>query len=89
MPVQASAVPCERIFSSSKETFTPSRTKLSDDHMEALQILKFIYRSERESLNFSTGRLATEDELVQAELDSHVTQQHPDNEPSMYADIDY
>lgn len=89
MPVQASAVPCERIFSSSKETFTPSQTKLSDDHIKALQILKFIYCSERESLNFFTGRLAIEDELMQAKLDSYVMQQHLDNRPAMYADIDY
>lgn len=39
LPVQASAVPCKRVFLSSKETFTTRRTNLSDEHMEMLQIL--------------------------------------------------
>lgn len=64
LPVQASAVPCERVFSSSKETFTVRRTCLSDEHMEQLQILKYLYRQERDGLNFSHGRLVTEEELT-------------------------
>ena len=56
--------------------------------MEALQILKFIYHQERDSLNFSIGRLATEDELIQAELDGHVTP-HTNEEYVMYTDVDY
>ena len=46
LPAQASAVPCERLFSSSKETCTPRRNRLTSDLMEALQTLKFSFRSE-------------------------------------------
>ncbi|KAJ3535357.1 hypothetical protein NM688_g6991 [Phlebia brevispora] len=67
MPVQASAVPCERVFSSSKETFTARRTNLSPVHMEVLQIMKYLIVQEREGLNFSDGRLATEEDLLLAE----------------------
>jgi hAT family C-terminal dimerisation region len=41
LPIQASAVPCERIFSSSKETTTNRRNHLGPRMMEALQLLKF------------------------------------------------
>jgi len=43
--VQASAVACERLFPSSKETCTPRRNRINPDLMEALQILKFSFRS--------------------------------------------
>ncbi|KAJ6466091.1 hypothetical protein DFH09DRAFT_874312, partial [Mycena vulgaris] len=42
--VQASAVPCKRVFSSSKETDALRRGILSPTVMEMLQIHKFIYR---------------------------------------------
>jgi len=45
LPAQASAVPCERLFSSSKETCTPRRNRINPELMEALQILKFSFRS--------------------------------------------
>jgi hAT family C-terminal dimerisation region len=41
LPIQASAVPCERIFSSSTETDTKKRNRIRPELMEALQILKF------------------------------------------------
>jgi hypothetical protein len=41
LPIQASSVPCERVFSSSKETTTPRRNKLHPQLVEALQVLKF------------------------------------------------
>ncbi|KII83154.1 hypothetical protein PLICRDRAFT_119748, partial [Plicaturopsis crispa FD-325 SS-3] len=44
LPVQASAVPCERVFSSSKETCTLRRNRTSPRLLEALQILKFSFR---------------------------------------------
>lgn len=47
LPVQASSVPCERVFSSSKETCTLRRNRISPKLLEALQILKFSYRSEQ------------------------------------------
>ncbi|KAG6907706.1 hypothetical protein DXG01_007724 [Tephrocybe rancida] len=47
LPVQASAVPCEHVFSSSKETCGLRRSKLSPKLMEALQMLKFSFKQER------------------------------------------
>lgn len=61
MPVQASAVPCERVFSSSKETDVLRRSKTSPLTMEVLQVLKYLYRSER--IPFTARFLATEADL--------------------------
>ncbi|EPQ57670.1 hypothetical protein GLOTRDRAFT_28775, partial [Gloeophyllum trabeum ATCC 11539] len=61
LPVQASAVPCERVFSSSAETDTPRRNKLSCLIFEVLQILKFVYHQDR--LSFTDGWIAKECEL--------------------------
>ena len=41
LPIQASAVPCERIFLSSAETDTKKWNRIKLELMEALQILKF------------------------------------------------
>ena len=41
LPAQASSVPCERLFSSGKETHTPRRNRIQPKLMEALQALKF------------------------------------------------
>lgn len=41
LPIQASAVPCERVFSSSKETMSGRRNRINPGLMEALQMLKF------------------------------------------------
>ncbi|KZV66295.1 hypothetical protein PENSPDRAFT_555723, partial [Peniophora sp. CONT] len=47
MAVPASAVPCERVFSSSKETCAHRRNKMSTQLMERLQILKYSYKAAR------------------------------------------
>lgn len=47
LPAQASSMPCEHVFSSSKETCALRRNHLSHVLLEALQVLKFSYRSER------------------------------------------
>ncbi|KZT51672.1 hATC-domain-containing protein, partial [Calocera cornea HHB12733] len=47
LPIQASAVPSERVFSSSKETDTKRRNRLSPALMEALQLLKYLLKKER------------------------------------------
>lgn len=60
LPCQASAVPCERVFSSSKETDTLRRNHLSPKTMEYLQILKYRIRSERPK-PFMENALETED----------------------------
>ncbi|TFY65471.1 hypothetical protein EVJ58_g1962 [Rhodofomes roseus] len=62
LPAQASAVSCERMFSSSKETDTLRRNRLSPEVMEALQILKYFYKQER--LNFASQLLAREDDYT-------------------------
>jgi len=54
LPIQASSVPCERIFSSSKETTTARRNKLHPQLVEALQILKY-ERKHARGLNFTEG----------------------------------
>ena len=41
LPIQASSVPYERVFFSSKETTTLRRNKLHPQLVEALQVLKF------------------------------------------------
>ena len=38
LPIQATSVPAERVFSSSKETITARRSRLSTEMMEALHI---------------------------------------------------
>jgi hypothetical protein len=77
LPIQASSVPCERVFSSSKETTTPRRNKLSPKLVEALQLLKYD-RKHGTPLNFTTGLDLDEEmseleevEKVQPENDLH------------------
>jgi hAT family C-terminal dimerisation region len=41
LPIQASAVPCEWVFSSSAETDTKKRNRIRPELMEAIQVLKF------------------------------------------------
>ncbi len=65
LPIQGTSVPCERVFSSAKETITDRRNSLSADLMEALQILKFALKS-KGGLNF-TERLSPEVQLADLE----------------------
>jgi len=53
LPVQATSVPSERVFSSAKEMDTNKRNRISPVLMEALQLLKFSLKKER--LNFIDG----------------------------------
>jgi len=62
LPAQATAVPCERVFSSSKETCTLRRSKLDPTTIEMLQVLKYLYH--REQLNFMAGLLASEEDYT-------------------------
>ncbi|KZT04770.1 uncharacterized protein LAESUDRAFT_620736, partial [Laetiporus sulphureus 93-53] len=61
LPIQASAVPCERIFSSAKETKAARRNRIKPQLMEALQVLKFSARKGID-LTFTHG-LTREEEL--------------------------
>lgn len=58
LPIQATSVPCERVFSSAKETDTNKRNRMSPMLMEALQLLKFSLKKGR--LNFMDGWLTSE-----------------------------
>jgi len=62
LPAQATAVPCERVFSSSKETCTLRRSQLGPTTIEMLQVLKYLYQWER--LDFTTGLLAMEEDYT-------------------------
>jgi hypothetical protein len=68
LPVQASSVACERVFSSSKETITMRRNCLSVELMEVLQFLKYTYRQDR--LNLMEGVISSEQDLLSAEMPS-------------------
>lgn len=67
LPIQASAVSCERVFSSSAETDTKKRNRINPLLMEALQMLKYHFKKER--LNFTEGLLMSENdsELIEDE----------------------
>ena len=66
IPIQASSVPCERVFSSGKQTMAPRRSRISAHLMEALQIMKFSIRKER-PLKFTEG-MGWDEELKEFEL---------------------
>jgi hypothetical protein len=65
LPIQASSVPCERVFSSSKETTTARRNKLHPSLVEALQVLKYGRKHSR-GLSFTEG-LDEKEELAELE----------------------
>jgi hypothetical protein len=64
LPAQASSVPCERLFSSGKETYTARRNRIQPSLMEALQVLKFSSRNGSLNLteHLSSGFYPLEDE---------------------------
>ena len=47
LPIQASSVPCERVFLSSSETDTKKRNRIGPTLMEALQMLKYHLKKTR------------------------------------------
>src|ERR1700720_3155101 len=51
LPIQASAVPSERMFSSSAETDTKKRNRINPILMESLQMLKFALKKARLDLS--------------------------------------
>ena len=65
LPIQASSVPCERVFSSSKETITARRNSLSPRLIEALQVLKYATKQGR-GISFIEG-LDEAEELIKLE----------------------
>jgi hypothetical protein len=71
LPMQASAVPMERVFSSAKESTRLRRANLAPSMMGMLQVLKFGFRQDR--LNFMASYISTEKELVDAEFAAPAT----------------
>ena len=61
LPIQASSVPSEHVFSSSAETDTKRQNRIHLVLMEALQMLKFPLK--QRWLNFTDGWAVTEEEL--------------------------
>jgi hypothetical protein len=62
LPIQASAVPCERVFSYSAETDTKKRNRIRPKLMEAIQVLKFTLKKSR--LDFTAHLQLPEDSMV-------------------------
>jgi hypothetical protein len=65
IPIQATSVPCECVFSSSKETARARRNRLKPNIMEATQILKFQAKHVKEII-FTEG-LRELDEVAELE----------------------
>ena len=63
LPIQASSVPSERVFSSSAETDTKKRNRIHPVLMEALQMLKFALKQER--LSFTDNWITPEAEMTE------------------------
>ena len=70
LPIQASSVPCKRVFSSSAETDTKRRNRINPDLIEALQVLKFQLKKER--LNFMAGWSTEEKQMVDDNLEENL-----------------
>ena len=65
--IQATAVPCEQIFSSSAETDTKWRNHISPPLMEALQMRKFLFK--KECLEFMHDWILQEKQLLEDDPD--------------------
>ncbi|KIL57978.1 hypothetical protein M378DRAFT_188346 [Amanita muscaria Koide BX008] len=71
LPIQASAVPAERVFSSSAETDTKKRNRINPALMESLQILKFGLKKSR--LNFTENWITPISAMSEREPDPTTT----------------
>ena len=63
LPIPASAMPCEQVFSSSAETDTKKRNRISPLLMEALQMVKFHLKQEH--LNFTKTWMTDQKEMME------------------------
>ena len=77
LPIQASAVPCERVFSLAKETMAPQRNWISPELMEMLQILKFSIKHGR-FLNFTQG-MNWDEEWDELEFNAELQVRNPED----------
>ena len=62
LPCQASSVPCERLFSASKQTADVHCSSLGTKRFEELQIMKFAWR--QNIVDLAAWNLAEAEELV-------------------------
>jgi hypothetical protein len=62
IPIQASSVPCERVFSSSAKTDTKCCNHISPTLMEALQMLKFALK--KGCLDFTSAWMTERKDLA-------------------------
>ena len=69
LPIQASLVPSECVFSSSAETDTKKHNLIHPMLMEALQMLKFTLK--KEQLNFTQGWITSESMMSKQDFDSN------------------
>ena len=74
LPIQASSVPCERVFSSAKETDSLKRNRILPVLMEALQMLKFSLKKDRQLLSFTQGWKAARAELRRVDKEDLLAQ---------------
>lgn len=74
LPIQASSVPCERLFSSSKQVATDRRSRLGSDRFEELLIMKSAWRGTISDWAVSNSENIEEVDLVEYEefLDADV-----------------
>jgi len=79
LPIQATSVPCERVFSSGKETMTARRNRIAPELMESLQILKYSISKGR-SLNFTEG-MSWDEELQEFE---YLARTAPSEDPDTF-----
>ena len=86
LPIQASAVPCERIFSSSAETDTKRRNRIGPLLMEALQMLKFHLK--KSHLNFTEAWMTENAYMAEDDLDKVSNSLTVLLKPDFQADLD-
>lgn len=86
LAIQGSSVPCERVFSSGKETMSARRNRIRYDLMEALQMLKFSINHGNE-LNFTAG-LGLKAELRTLEELDHLDSLVPEDLTSFHHNLE-
>jgi hypothetical protein len=79
LPIQASAVPCERAFSSGSETLTARRNRIEPSMMEALQMLKYALKRGGLRLNFTDGWVTAEQFMDEPEEEQDPLKQQLDS----------
>jgi hypothetical protein len=80
LPVQASAVSCERVFSSAKRTITDDRNRLVAQTIETKQIVKYALKSARFSLQsrWNTSPLEASAATIAEDLEAALKSRNAD-----------